>query len=270
MRTRRRTSVIAPFAAIQSLGKHRAQTESSGMTRMGLRVSRMSKTSSNGLLQSVQIVTGDLFENCYLLWKKDGRAAIVFDPGDEAEKIRAELDERGLGVAAFVLTHCHGDHIGALTAMKAMFPAAPVYVPEDEKDWLSRPLLNLSYFVGGSVTGPKPDHLVADGDDLNLAGLALKAYHVPGHSPGGTAYFVQGHDGERPRLYCGDILFQASIGRTDLPGGAGADVLVAGIREKLFALPDATIVHPGHGPETTIGDEKEFNPYCAQGEGGIA
>lgn len=225
---------------------------------------------ASGNLRSLQIVTGDLAENCYLLWLAGSADAIVFDPGDEADKIQAALKENNLTAAALVLTHCHGDHIGALTAMKQAFPQAPVCVPEAEREWLSRPLLNLSYFVGGSVTGPKPERLVADGDELELAGLKLKAIHVPGHSPGGTAYFVADPAGGRPRLYCGDILFQGSIGRTDLPGGAGEAVLVDGIREKFFILPDETCVHPGHGPETTIGDEKAFNPFCGQDEGGLA
>ena len=217
---------------------------------------------ASGFLRSLQIVTGDLQENCYLLWRDGAKEAIVFDPGDEAPKIRTALDEQGLTPVAFVQTHCHGDHIGALNELKAAFPAAPLYVPEAEKEWLKRPLLNLSYFTMGSVTGPPPDVLGRDGDELSLAGLTLRAIHVPGHSPGGTAYFVADLDRGQPHLFCGDILFQGSIGRSDLPGGAGEAVLVAGIREKLLILPDETILHPGHGPESSIVAEKEFNPFC--------
>jgi len=213
-------------------------------------------------LRSLQIVTGDLAENCYLLWRDGAPEALVFDPGDEAAKIRAALAENKLTPVAFVQTHCHGDHIGALNEMKAAFPNAPLYVPEAEKEWLKRPLLNLSYFTMGSITGPEADVLVRDGDVLELGGLKLRAIHVPGHSPGGTAYFVEDPSGCRPHLFCGDILFQGSIGRTDLPGGAGEAVLVEGIRAKLFTLPNETVVHPGHGPETSIGEEKEFNPMC--------
>jgi glyoxylase-like metal-dependent hydrolase (beta-lactamase superfamily II) len=230
----------------------------------------MTRPRNSGILRSLQVVTGDLEENCYLLWTVGAKEAVVFDPGDEPEKIRAALNEHSLTPAAFVLTHCHGDHIGALTPLKADFPKAPIYVPEAEREWLVRPLLNLSYFVGGSVTGPRAEHMVCDGDVLDLIGLKLRAIHVPGHSPGGTAYFVEDSKGGAPHLFCGDILFQGSIGRTDLPGGAGETTLVNGIRGKLFILPDETRVHTGHGPETTIGEEKEFNPYCGLGDGGIA
>jgi glyoxylase-like metal-dependent hydrolase (beta-lactamase superfamily II) len=213
-------------------------------------------------LKWVRIVTGDLEENCGLLWKDGQREAIVFDPGDEAEKIDRLLKKHGLAPAAFVQTHCHGDHIGALTPLKALYPATPIYCPSAEVEWLQRPTLNLSYFYGVSITAPRPERLVNDGDVIEAAGLTLKAIHVPGHSPGGTAYFVEDDAGSPPHLFCGDILFAGGIGRTDLPGGEGEHLLVGGIQEKLFRLPENTIVHPGHGPDTTIGTEKESNPYC--------
>ncbi len=216
------------------------------------------------MLQSMSIVCGELQENCYVLWKDGATDAIVFDPGDEPEKIRAALRKKGLTIAAFVQTHCHGDHIAALTPLKAEFPDAPIYCPEAEVEWLSKPTLNLSFFYGVSVTAPPPDQIVKDEDMVRAAGLELKAIHVPGHSPGGTAYFVEqpAADGP-PHLFCGDILFAGSIGRTDLPGGEGEDMLVAGIQEKLFPLPGETIVHPGHGTDTTIEDERDNNPYCS-------
>jgi hydroxyacylglutathione hydrolase len=214
------------------------------------------------VLHSLSIVCGDLEENCYVLWKDGSTDAIIFDPGDEPEKIKAALNKNGLTIAAFVQTHCHGDHIAALTPLKRDFPAAPIYCPSAEVEWLSKPTLNLSFYYGVSITAPKPEHSVDDGDVLQLGGLQLKAIHVPGHSPGGTAYFVEQPAGP-PHLFCGDILFAGSIGRTDLPGGEGEDMLVGGIQEKLFVLPDQTVVHPGHGPETTIGQEKESNPFCA-------
>lgn len=253
-------------------------------------------------LNTLLIVTGDFKENCFLLWDAGasmtgteagdtstsmatGEAsvtpAVVFDPGDEADKIDAELKRRGLTIGAFLQTHCHGDHIAALTPLKQRYPAAPLYVPEAEMEWLQRPTLNLSYFYGYSITGPKPEHAVRDGDEIAIAAarITLRAIHVPGHSPGGTAYYVAPDGGgpggacvpggagalARGHLFCGDILFAGGIGRTDLPGSGGEDQLVAGIREKLFTLPEETIVHPGHGPETTIGEEKRTNPYCGVG-----
>jgi glyoxylase-like metal-dependent hydrolase (beta-lactamase superfamily II) len=213
-------------------------------------------------LKTALIVTGDLQENCYLLWDSEQKQAVVFDAGAEPELIERELKKRHLTIAAFLQTHCHGDHIGAVTALKTHYPKAPLYVPEAEQKWMQRPTLNLSYFLGVSITGPEPENLVRDGDEIIRAGLIVKAIHVPGHSPGSTAYFVDAGAHRSGHLFCGDILFAGSIGRTDLPGGDGEDVLIANIRAKLFTLPGNTIVHPGHGPETTIGEEKATNPFC--------
>jgi hydroxyacylglutathione hydrolase len=224
----------------------------------------LAKKEQGMTLNTLKIVTGDLEENCFVVWSEGLAEAVVFDPGSDAETILDALRERNLTVTALILTHCHGDHIGALGALKSSFPAAPIYVPDAEKDWLTRPTLNLSYFYGYSIVAPPGDVFVNDGDAVSSAGLNFKAIHVPGHSPGGTAYFIA-PENAHPHLYCGDILFQRGIGRTDLPGGAGEEVLVEGIRENLFALPDDTIVFPGHGDETTIGDEKENNPYCGMG-----
>ncbi len=212
-------------------------------------------------LNVLKFVTGDLEENCFIAWNDGATDAVIFDPGWDGEIILAALKERKLSIAAFLQTHCHGDHIGALTFLKEKFPKAPLYVPKDEEEWLTRPTMNLSYFYGTPITAPPADKLVSDGDGVAAAGLSFTAIHVPGHSPGGTAYYY-GTRGDKPHLFCGDILFQGSIGRTDLPGGEGEDVLIEGIRSKLFTLSPDTIVHPGHGPDTTIGAEKATNPFC--------
>jgi hydroxyacylglutathione hydrolase len=214
------------------------------------------------MINHVRIVTGELEENCYIAWADGSREAVVFDPGADAPVLRAEIVGRNLTVGAFLLTHCHGDHIGALAALKAGFPDAPVYCPIAEVEWLARPTLNLSYFFGHAITAPPPEKTVSDGDVLRVCGIEFTAFNVPGHSPGSTAYFVAATESEDPLLFDGDILFAGSIGRTDLPGGEGEAVLVAGIREKLFPLPDATRVLPGHGDATSIGVEKLRNPYC--------
>ncbi|HEY3324389.1 MAG TPA: MBL fold metallo-hydrolase [Planctomycetota bacterium] len=215
-------------------------------------------------LEIVRIVTGELEENCFIVWNGGQNEAVVVDAGADAELIDAELKARKLTVAALLLTHCHGDHIGAVSELKSLYPNAVVYVPEAEAEWMLRPTLNLSYFLGASITAPGADRLVCDGDRVQAAGLEFKALHVPGHSPGGTAYFVEDEKEKPPHLLCGDILFSGSIGRTDLPGGAGEEVLVANIRKKLFVLPAETVVHPGHGPDTSIGFEKKSNPYCGE------
>jgi hydroxyacylglutathione hydrolase len=213
-------------------------------------------------LRIEQLVTGELEANCYLVWDDEGTDAVVIDPGGDEEEIRAALLKHGLTPAAFLITHCHCDHIGALKELKEAFPNATVCVPEAEATWLQRPTLNLSYFFDASITGPDHDRTVADGDTLELAGLEVQAMNVPGHSPGSMVYMVS--NGQKPHIFGGDILFANSIGRADLPGGAGEEALVANIREKLFTLPDETVVHPGHGPDTTIGKEKEDNPFCGE------
>jgi glyoxylase-like metal-dependent hydrolase (beta-lactamase superfamily II) len=212
-------------------------------------------------VNSIRIVTGELEENCYIAWRDGSAGAVIFDPGWDADSILSELKSRGLSIAAFLQTHCHGDHIGALSELKEIFPAAPIYVPEAEQAWLTQPTLNLSYFYGFPIVAPRGDKLVRDGDTVNAAGMQFKAIHIPGHSPGGTAYLLE-PAGETPKLFCGDILFQGSIGRTDLPGGSGEAALVEGIRQKLFVLPDETLVFPGHGEPTAIGIEKQTNPFC--------
>lgn len=211
-------------------------------------------------LKIAQLPVGELEANCYLLWRDGSRQAVLLDPGADEDEIQTALKKRGLVPAAILVTHCHGDHIGALKPLKEAYPEARVYVPEAEAEWLQRPTLNLSYFFGAAVTGPDADQLVKDGDTIAAAGLQLRALNVPGHSPGSMAYVVS--DGAAPHVFCGDILFASSIGRTDLPGGEGEESLVANIRRILFALPEETIVHPGHGPETSIGKEKEDNPFC--------
>lgn len=213
-------------------------------------------------LKIVRLVAGELEANCYLVWRNGRREAVVIDPGGDAEKIQAELLKRGLAPGAFLVTHCHCDHIGALNELKEACPEAPVCVPEAEAAWLQRPTHNLSYFFGHSVTAPDHDRTVSDGDTLDLAGLELRAMNVTGHSPGSMVYLVE--DGDALHAFCGDVLFANSIGRGDLPGGEGEEAIVANIRTKLFTLPEETIVHPGHGPETTIGKEKEDNPFCGQ------
>lgn len=215
-------------------------------------------------LETLQIETGELQENCYILWETGRTDAIVFDPGADPEVIEAALKEHGLNIAIFLQTHCHFDHIGALTDLKAKYPAAPIHVPEAEESWMQRPTLNLSFFFGHPITAPNADHLVKENDVIEVAGLSLKAILVPGHSPGSTCYFVSVPN-EKPHVFSGDTLFCGGIGRTDLPGGSGEEALIANIQTKLFVLPDNTIVHPGHGPETQIGREKKVNPYCRAG-----
>lgn len=215
-------------------------------------------------LQTLCLVVGELQANCFLLWKKDSKEALVFDPGGDADRIQEELKKRDLEPAGLLLTHAHCDHIAALSDLKKALPNVPILVPEAEAESLTRPTLNLSYFICGSFSTPEADRQVKANETFELGEVSLKALHCPGHSPGGTAYYVEDPSGP-PHLFCGDIIFCGSIGRGDLPGGEGEEALIENIRKILFKLPNETIVHPGHGPETTLGKEKGFNPICGVG-----
>lgn len=220
--------------------------------------------SKNPQLQTHCLVVGELQENCFLLWRKDSEQALVFDPGAEAPNIQAALKKRNLVPAAWMITHAHCDHIGALPELKKAFPSVPILVPEAEAERLTNPTLNLSYFISGSLHVPPADRRIKPGEGFELAGFTVKAILCPGHSPGGTAYFIE--DAEGPaHLFSGDIIFNGGIGRTDLPGGSGERALIQNIHSTVFALPNDTIIHPGHGPETTVGREKAFNPFCGTG-----
>jgi glyoxylase-like metal-dependent hydrolase (beta-lactamase superfamily II) len=195
---------------------------------------------------------GPLETNCYVLVKA-GRA-VVIDPGAADSALMRKLE--GLGVEAILLTHAHFDHIGGVEAMRARF-GCPVYLHPLERDWLGDPARNGSA-LWPDVTQPiacaPPDRLLQDGEELVLLGETFRVLHTPGHSPGSVGFLCGDW------LFGGDALFRRSVGRTDLPGGSEAQ-LRRSIREKLFALPDAVAVFPGHGPETTIGDEKRHNPF---------
>ena len=210
-------------------------------------------------LRVTMIPVGPLEANCVILTADAQRDAIVFDPGADPDTIFAELDRLEVTAAMLVQTHCHGDHIGALSEVKARFPAAPVVVHEAEREWLSRPMLNLSMMMGEQITGPEPDRNLVDGDVIELGAIRLSTLHVPGHSPGSVAFYASPDDGG-PLLVAGDALFAGGIGRTDFPGGS-FEQLADGIRQKLYTLPDETPVYPGHGPATTIGAEKRSNPF---------
>ncbi|WP_018131961.1 MBL fold metallo-hydrolase [Effusibacillus pohliae] len=192
--------------------------------------------------------------NCYVLTDESTRTAIVIDPGYNPDIVLDAVD--GYRVTHILLTHAHLDHIGGLRQLKEA-TGAPIYIHENEKEWLTDPMLNGSGRwpqLGGPITGPAADGFVAEGDTIPFAGRKLSVLFVPGHSPGSVAYLLQ------DQVFAGDTLFYGSIGRTDLPGG-DFDTLINSIRSKLYTLPPNTVVYPGHGPETTIERERKSNPF---------
>ncbi len=155
---------------------------------------------------------------------------------------------------AILLTHGHFDHIMGVEGLRTQF-GIPVYVHEDDADMLERPQLNAGAMIGVSIS-VQADQTVKDGDVLHLAGMEIHVLHTPGHTPGGVCYYFP----KEEVVFSGDTLFCGSVGRTDLPGGS-MSALIRSVREKVFKLPDLTVVYTGHGEPTKIGDEKRCNPF---------
>jgi hydroxyacylglutathione hydrolase len=202
------------------------------------------------------LVVGPLASNCYIVGSSSIKEGMIIDPGAEAGTILRTVQQMGLSISLIVVTHAHIDHIDALSAVKER-TNAQFAIHEAEKELLSTPppmsvvaSLGLSPFK----SAPQPDRLLKDGDRIDVGDLHFEVLHTPGHSPGGIC--LSGHG----VVFSGDTLFNFGIGRTDFPGGSH-ERLMKSIREKLMVLPDETIVYPGHGPSTTVGDERRGNPF---------
>lgn len=199
-------------------------------------------------------------ENTYVVWVPGRSDVLVIDPGLEPDLILDFLDDRGLTPAALLNTHGHADHIGGNRALKERYPDAPLLIGTDDAPLLTDANLNLSAPFGLPVTSPPADALLREGDTVEHAGIRLQVLDIPGHSPG---HIVFVHQDSPVQVFGGDVLFRESIGRTDFPSSSGP-LLLSGIRNKLFLLPDDTVVYPGHGPVTTVGHERRFNPFVKE------
>jgi hydroxyacylglutathione hydrolase len=207
---------------------------------------------------AVEMLTvGPVAENCFLVRREGSDRLLVVDPGEEPDRILAAVAATGAEVEAILLTHCHFDHIGAVAPVAAA-TGAPVYCPEIEVPVLADIMAYVPWEGFGPFESYEADHLVKGGESLELAGMSFDVTFTPGHSPGHVTYAVADEDG--PALFSGDVLFQGSIGRTDLPGGDHARLLQS-IAELLDAYPDETVVHPGHMGLTTLGAERASNPF---------
>lgn len=203
-----------------------------------------------------QIPLGVMQTNCYIIENPD-RDCIIFDPGSEGEKLIAWLNKNKLQPIAILLTHAHFDHIGAVDEVRDYFKI-PVYIHENEKHWLSDPMLNGSqYFrMPNLMYAKQAENLLTKEGKIKLESFDFFVYETPGHSPGSVSYYFN-TDGF---VVSGDALFKGSIGRTDLPEGNHSQLLQS-IHERLLTLPEETIVLPGHGPSTTIEEEMNSNPF---------
>jgi glyoxylase-like metal-dependent hydrolase (beta-lactamase superfamily II) len=210
-----------------------------------------------GNLRTHVVVSEPFAENTYIVWREGSSDALVIDPGLDPESILEFLRQHGLTVVAVLNTHGHADHIAGNGPMKEAFPSAPLLIGVGDAPMLSDPVANLSAPFGMPLTSPPADRTLTEGETVEFAGIRFDVLDIPGHSPGHVVFV---HRAEPPIVFGGDVLFQGSIGRYDFPGGDGR-LLVDGIRKKLLTLDPTTIVHPGHGPKTTVGVEKEMNPY---------
>lgn len=200
-------------------------------------------------------------ENCFVAWRAEEKDCVVVDPSFDTDTVVRTIQENGLRLEAILNTHGHADHIAGNAAMKQVYPDAPLIIGENDASKLTNPHENLSSQFGLGMTSPPADRLVREGERLSLLGVEWEVREIPGHSVGHVVFIW--HEGKPPIVFGGDVLFSGSVGRTDFPDGDGP-ALIQGIREKLFTLPAETIILPGHGPVTTIGQEKETNPFTGE------
>jgi hydroxyacylglutathione hydrolase len=200
-----------------------------------------------------QIIAGAYAVNCYILSCKNTKKTAIIDPGGNGKQILAYIQSNQLDVSYIILTHPHGDHIGAIPQIKNQINV-PILLHGDDESMLENAHINLSSMMGQSSIALKPERLLNDGETIELGDLRLNIIHTPGHTPGGICIKV------KDVLFTGDTLFANSIGRTDFPGGSYQQIIDS-IKKKLLIFDDETKILPGHGPMSTIGAEKRYNPF---------
>lgn len=217
-----------------------------------------------------RLIVGPVQTNCYILENEEEHTAVVFDPGDRGDKIFQNVVEHDFHLVAVMLTHGHFDHITGVAELlrasddaygipKGAAHAVPVYAGSEERELLSDSVLNCSGTGMGYGDGPvtvKPDVWLADHEKIELAGFQIECIHTPGHTEGSCCYYIE----DEKLLFSGDTVFEGSVGRTDFPTGSSAR-LTESIRNKIVVLPDDTYILPGHGGETTVGNEKKWNMW---------
>lgn len=211
-------------------------------------------------LEILRFTLGPFEENAYLLVGPSGCRALLVDPGLGSEVILRTIEERGLELDLIVNTHGHLDHAAGNRFFKDKTGARIAIHPGDVP-FLLRLKIQAAAFGLVADDSPPPDLELREGEPLRFDGLEFEVLHTPGHTPGGVCLFLTG------RMWVGDTIFRGSVGRTDLPGGSWSDLL-ASIRSKVFRLPGTTVCYPGHGPETTLAEERRSNPFVSDAVAG--
>jgi hydroxyacylglutathione hydrolase len=200
-----------------------------------------------------RLVVGMLQCNCYLVGCENTKEGIVIDPGGDAPLILDRVEQLGLSIKQIVNTHGHIDHIAANRPVKEA-TGAPIAIHEDDAEWLVTDQGAYARMLGVLSPGPPADVLLSEGDEISFGDESLQVIHTPGHSLGGISLVGDGV------VFCGDTLFAMGVGRVDLPGGSW-ETLMHSIQTRLFTMPDDTVAYTGHGAPTTIGREKQSNPW---------
>lgn len=199
-----------------------------------------------------RLIVGPLAANCYILAASKGSEAVVIDPGAEAERILRVIQDNDLKLKCIINTHGHYDHFGACDQV-AKATGAKILIHADDAELLGKPVENLSLIYGAYSSSASWNELLEDGQIVTVEELKLKILHTPGHTEGSISILVNG------LLFTGDLLFKGSVGRTDFPNSSWSKLVES--LKKIISLPDSTKIYPGHGPETTLAQEKELNPF---------